>query len=145
MLVSLYCWFSNTTNKPYLLDPTHEQTKKKELEIANTNKRVTEAMETQPCRKKRSGNYAYYPPELCRKIGKFAAESRNKAAVEKFSKELGKPVSESTVRGFKQKYYEASNGNQTVEAIARLKHGLRRRPLKLGDLDSNVQDYVRKL
>ena len=34
----------------------------------------------------------YYPPELHAKIGKFAAESGNKVAVKKFSKELGKLV-----------------------------------------------------
>jgi hypothetical protein len=32
------------------------------------------------------------------KIGKFAAKSGHKAAVEKFSTEMGKPVSESTAR-----------------------------------------------
>ena len=145
MSASLYRWFSSSSNKPYLPDPTRELTKKKELEVANTNKRVAEAMESQPCRRKRSGSYTYYPPKLRAKIGRFAAESGNKAAVEKFSKELGKPVSESTVRGFKKKYYEASKGNQTGEPIARLEHGLRGRPLKLGDLDSNVQDYLKKL
>ena len=142
MSPSLYCWFSSASNKPYLPDPTCEQMKKKELEVANANKRVAEAMETQPRRRKRSGTYTYYPPELRAKIGNFAAQSGNKAAVEKFSKELGKPVSESTVRGFKKNYYEASKRNWTGEPIARLEHGLR---LKLGDLDSNVQDYIRKL
>ena len=117
MLASLCHWFSSASNKPYLPEPTREQTKK-ELEVANTNKRVAEAMETQPCRRKRSGSCTYYPPELRAKIGMFAAESGNKAAVEKFSKELGKPVSESTVRGFKKKYYEASKGNRTGEPIA---------------------------
>ena len=35
--------------------------------------------------------------------------------------------------------------NRTCEPVTQLEHGLRGRPLKLGDLDSNVQDYIRKL
>ena len=121
------------------------QTDEEERARSSECERVAEAMETQPRRRKRSGTYTYYPPELRAKIGNFAAESGNKLAVERFSKELGKPVSESTVRGFKKNYYEASKHNRTGEPIARLEHGLRGQPLKLGDLDTNVQDYVRTL
>ena len=96
--MSLYRWFSSaSSNKPYLPDSTREQTKEKELEVANANERVAAAMETRPSRK-RSSTYLFYTPELRAKIGKFAAESGNKTAVEKFSKEIGKPVSESTLR-----------------------------------------------
>ena len=62
----------------------------------------------------------YYSPELRAKTGKFAAECGNKAAVEKFSKEMGKLVSESTVRGLKKGYYEALKQNGTDEPFARL-------------------------
>lgn len=65
------------------------------------------------------GSYTYYPPKLCAKISKFVAESGNKAAVE-------------------NKYYEASKDNWMGEVIARLEHGLRGQPLKLGDRDSDV-------
>ena len=41
----------------------------------------------------------YYSPKLYTKIGKFAGNTGNEAAVEKFSKEMGKPVSMSTVKG----------------------------------------------
>ena len=34
--------------------------------------------------------------------------------------------------------------NRTGELVTRLDHGLRGRSLKLGDLDSCVQDYIRK-
>ena len=62
-------------------------------------------METKPCRSKRPNTYLFYTPELRAKIGKFAAEYE--AAVKMFSKELGKPVSEGTVRAIKKKYYKA--------------------------------------
>ena len=95
--MSLYHWFSSSSNKPFLPDPAQEQTKEKELEVANANRRVLETMESQGQRKRPRGTYTYYSPELCAKIEKLAAESGNKAAIEKFSKDLGKPVSESTV------------------------------------------------
>ena len=53
-------------------------------------------------RKGSSTTYSYYSPELRAKIGKFTAESSNKAAVEKFFKEMEKPVS---VKSFKKCYY----------------------------------------
>lgn len=45
----------------------------------------------------------------------------------------------------KKRYYEALKQNRTCEPVTKLEHGLRGRPLKLGDLDSNIQDYIRKL
>ena len=88
-IISLYHWFSSSSNKP---DPAQQQTKEKELEVVNANTRVLEAMESQQRRKRPRSTYAYYSPE-----------SGNKAAVEKFSKDLAKPVSESTVWGFTTK------------------------------------------
>ena len=96
-VMSLYPWFSSSSNKPFLPDPAQEKTKEKELEVTNANMRVLEAMESQLRRKRPRGTYTYYSPEL---RAKFAAESGNKAAVEKFSTEMGKPMSESTVRGW---------------------------------------------
>jgi hypothetical protein len=145
MVMSLYHLFSSSSNKPFLPDPAQEKTKEKELEVTNANTRVLEAMESQLRRKRPRGSYTDYSPELRAKIGKFPAESGNKAAIEKFFKEVGKPVSKSTVRDLKKHYYEAFKQNWTGEPVSQLNHGLRGRPLKLGDLDSNVQDYIRNL
>ena len=82
-------------------------------------------MESQDRRKRPRGTCTFLSPELRAKIGKFAAESGNKADVEKFSREVGKPLSESTVRGFKKGYYEALKQNQTGEPVMRLEHHLR--------------------
>ena len=60
-----------------------------------------------PSGRKRCGSYAVYSAELKVKIGKFTAELGNKAAMVKFSRETGKPVSESTVRGLKKSYCDA--------------------------------------
>ena len=120
--MSGYRWFSSLSNKPFLPDPVQEMTKEKEVEVTNANTRVLEAMESQQRR-------TYYSPELRAKIAKFAAESGNKAAVEKFSTEMGKLVSESTVRGLKKRYYEALKQNRTGEPVTQLEHGLRGRPL----------------
>ena len=106
--------FSSSSNKPFLPDPAQEKTKEKELEVTNANTRVLEAMESQLRRKRPRGNYTNYSPELRAKIGKFAAESENKAAVEKFSKEVGKPVSESTVRGLKKLNWASLSRNSST-------------------------------
>ena len=65
--------------------------------------------------------------------------------MKKFSEQLGKPISESTVRDFKKAYCSALSKTKSDEPVTRLEHGLRGRPLLLGDLDSKVQQYLRKL
>ena len=67
------------------------------------------ACELEICGKKRKrvrGDYHHYTAETRAKIAKYACESENKAAVKKYSVELGRPVSEGTVRNFKGKYLE---------------------------------------
>ena len=77
---------------------------------------------------------------------KFAAENGNKAAVDKFSKVLSRPVRESTMRGIKKAYYIELQKKRNHDAeITRLEYRLRGRPLLLGKLDANVQEYIRKL
>ena len=49
--------------------------------------------------RKRRSTYNVYSPELRAKIGEFADECGNHAAVKKFSMELGKPVSDSRLEG----------------------------------------------
>ena len=94
--MSPYRWFipqkPPTTRKPYLPDSSKEASQKDALEVEAANQCVEEELG-----RKRRGTYNYYDPELRAKIGKYAATSGNKAAVNKFSKEMGKPISESTV------------------------------------------------
>ena len=103
VMASLYRWFS--VEKPgYLPDPDAEKTEDKAAEVREVNKAVLVELGK---KRNRPSSYNYYDPELRAKIGKFAATSGNKAAMEKYSKELGRPVSESTVRGMKKAYYAA--------------------------------------
>ena len=140
--MSLYRWLVRTKSptKPYLPDPSKEESDKDALEVEAANQCVEKELG-----RKRRGTYSYYDPELRAKTGKYAATSGNAAAVRKFSEQLGKPISESTVRGFKKAYCSALSESRSAEPITRLEHRLRGRPLLLGDLDSNVQQYVRKL
>ena len=85
-----YRWFS-VEKPPYLPDPDEEKSENKAAEAREANKKVLIQLG-----KKRPSSHHHYDPELRAKIGKFAATSGNKAAVAKFSKELGRPVSEST-------------------------------------------------
>ena len=60
--------------------------------------------------------------ELKAKIGKYAAENGNTAASRHFSKDLEKPLSEGTIRGFKNKYLDElsrkrkANEDLTIES-----------------------------
>ena len=133
-------WFS--VEKPaYLPDPDAKRTEDKAAEVREANKAVL----VQLRKKKRPSSYNYYDSQLQAKIGKFAAISGNKAAVEKFSKELGRPVSESTLHGMKKAYYLALKHKKDGESVTRLEHGLQGRPLLHDDLDAHVQEYIRKL
>ena len=133
VIISLYCCFSSASSKVYLLDPALKQSKKRKLEVENVNMRVVESMETQmQSRKQSDTTYSCYSPELSATVEIFAAKCSNKAAFEKFCKEIRKLEGESTVRGLKKHYYEALKQNWTDDSVTRLKHGLRGQPLKLG-------------
>ena len=53
--MSLYRWFSSASSKLYLPDPSKEETKEKEHEVAKANTNVVEAMESQDRRKRPQG------------------------------------------------------------------------------------------
>ena len=65
--------------------------------------------------------------------------------MERFSRELQRPLSESTVRGFKKAYYSELKKVKDPDKVQELPHGARGKPNKLGDLDQKVQAYIRKL
>ena len=80
-------------------------------------------------------------------IGKYAAENGNASALKKFK--ASKPgLIESTVRSFKQNYVSllqekrATNDTTPITTIASKKRG---RPLTLGELDHDVQKYVKAM
>lgn len=79
--MSLYRWFAPTkqTAKLYLPDPSKEGSQKDASEVEAANQCVEKEMEKMG--RKRRGTYNYYDPELCAKIGKYAATLGNVAAV----------------------------------------------------------------
>ena len=76
------------------------------------------------------------------KIGRYAAENGNKAAVDK---EFNHSVPESTIRGRKTAYLKMLESVDDPDEIQKLPHGLRGRPLKFGEYDDKVKQYIHKL
>ena len=76
--MSLYRWFApdKQPTKPYLPDPSKQESEKDAMEVEAANQCVEKEFG-----RKRCGKYNYYDPELRAKIGKYAATSGNKAAV----------------------------------------------------------------
>lgn len=110
-------------------------------EIISANTEVSTALKEK--RGVKRGQYAVYDEVLRSKIGRYATMNGNSAAVKHFTSELGRPVSESTIRSIKKQYVEAFK--QAKADVKTLPHGNRGRPLKLGDFDASVQTYIRKL
>ena len=90
------------------------------------------------------GAYGVYPSELRAKIGRYAAEMGVNAAAKRFSKELNRPVNESTVRGMKKAYLLRQDQRaDDSELITTLPQKSRGRPLLLGaEWDKNVRKFV---
>ena len=69
---------------------------------ASANKEVQKVQEQAKTRKR--GRYYHYDEETYVKIAKYSCDHGDKAAVSKFSTELGHVVTESTVHNMKQAY-----------------------------------------
>ena len=85
---------STKENKPYLPDLDREESQNKATEAQEANEKILVELG-----KKRPSSHYHYGHESRAKIRRFATSSGNKAAVDKYSKELGRPPSESTVCG----------------------------------------------
>ena len=91
---------STQENKPYLPDPDRKELQNKAAEAQETNEKVLVELG-----KKTPSSHYHYGHEPRVKIRRFATSFGNKAAVDKYSKELGRPPSESTVCSLKKVYY----------------------------------------
>ena len=80
--------------------------------------------------------------DLWAKISRFTAEN---AAVSRFSAELGTAIPESTVRGMKSNYLRVLKKGKDPLEVKHLPHQLRGCPLKLGDYDDMVKEYIHAL
>ena len=93
-------------------------------------------------RKSARGDFHHYTTEAHAKIVKYACQSGNKAAVEKFSVELGHRVSEGTVRNFKRKYLEQLKCVGDLDLVTSLLSALCGRPLLIGKADDEEAEYM---
>ena len=115
--------------------PTTSASSSEDLLQHSVNEEVNKAREICKRNRKRKSN-THCSAELRCKIGRYAAENGNDAAVKKFQ------VPESTVRGFKTKYLallKKEGPLSNPSDITKIDHGNLGRPLKLGSsLDKEV-------
>ena len=138
--MSLLHYFK-TKDKP---SPSHPLLPKPRSSVeASANAAVISSMDM--TRKKRRGLYSHYDAGLRAKMGRYAAENGNKAAANFYSAKLGRPVPESTIRGMKASYLRVLEEVKDPLKVTELQHKLRGRPLKLGEYDGMVKDYIHAL
>ena len=95
--------------------------------------------------RRKRGRYHHYDDETRVKIAKCSCECGNKAAADKFTKELGFLVTESTVRNMKKSYLSILRKEKDPERICSLPHGARGRPLMLRNYDQDISRYIKTL
>lgn len=114
---------------------TDDQEKRLQCAVSEEISKVKETSQ-----RKRKAKNTHYTAEEKAKIGRFAAENGNSAAVKKFNN-----MPESTVRGFKTKYLELlkkAGPMSNPSSVTRIDHKTLGRPLKLGSsLDKEVRIY----
>ena len=101
---------------------------------------LDEQSSQQPSSKRRK--YTTFSDEQRAKVGKYAAENGNTAALRKFRSELPN-LGESTVRFFKKCYLNEVQ-NSSGAAVTNIPSRKRGRPLTLGEIDEEVQKFIRR-
>ncbi|XP_006819533.1 uncharacterized protein LOC102800823, partial [Saccoglossus kowalevskii] len=112
-----------------LPDPRAEVSlvKAKAIEAANTA--VEQSVSVS--RKRKRGDYNFYSDEVRAKIGRSALENGVMKTVRKFSKDLGKNVSESSVRSMRDSYVRKQKQDSS-SIVTALPKGQRGQPLLIG-------------
>lgn len=142
--MSLYNYFQPSATQL----PTAQDAGISESYTAGANDAVERQLSEDKQRGKKRKRYTVFSDEQRAEIGKYAAENGNKAALEKFRRDIP-DLGESTIRLFKKKYYfilkeqkRSGVAAPLVKAIPSMKRG---RPLTIGALDGVVQSYIRAL
>ena len=105
-----------------------------------------EVEKVKPLRGKRARYHHYYHyDEHVLTLPSIHVNLGNKAAADKFTKELGFLVTESTVRNMKKSYLSILRKEKDPERICSLPHRARRRPLMLRDYDQDTSRYIKSL
>lgn len=142
--MSLLAWLKNgpKNTDPLLPDAEKEESEEKRAEVVAANIAVRESIRAP--RKRRC--YHHYEGETRAKIGRYAAEHGNKAAINKFSCELEHKIDESTVRNFKRQYLQQLKVTPDPNSITVLETRPRGRPTLLtAKMESALIEYLRKL
>ena len=129
--------------KPSL--PTPSQTGIGDGPTAAANREVEQITSVDRSERKRK-RYAIYSDEDHANIGRYAAENGNIAALKRYKCEHQDLV-ESTVRCFKNKYLAAvkeKHAAQDYTDVAAIPSKRQGRPLSLGEIDSEVQQYLER-
>ncbi|XP_006817375.1 uncharacterized protein LOC100370312 [Saccoglossus kowalevskii] len=129
-------------SEPNLLNPNNindvEQCELSPEVVTVVNEEITSAS-----RKRKRRNYQHYDENIRAKIGKYAVNNGVMNAARKFTKELGRHVGESRVRGMKQSYLKAiRSGKENVNTLPTTRGRAR---LLGSELDSKVQLLVPRL
>ncbi|XP_063436557.1 uncharacterized protein LOC134717989 [Mytilus trossulus] len=94
------------------------------------------SLTTTPTRKRKRGDYNYYDDETRAKIARYSVENGVARAACKFSSDLSKKVSETSVRSMRDTYLKLKKqGGGDIEVLPRSPRG---NPLLLGHLDNDV-------
>ena len=139
LVMSILRYFKKTDEPSHPLLPKLQSRAEESANIA-----VVTSMEATLQRKGR-GSYKYYDPDLRAKIGRYAVENGNKAAVSRFSTELGQVIPKSTVRGMKSNYICVLEKAKDQVEVRQLPLQLRGCPLKLWNYDGMVKEYIHAL
>ena len=103
-------------------------------ELAETPTATPEKGQKTP-RYRKTKHYHLYTPEQKATIAKYAAEHGNTRAANRFTKELGIIVPESTIRTFKKAYYAKLSEGKQPDEITEIPLRRRGRPRKVdGDV-----------
>jgi len=93
--------------------------------------------------KRKRGGYGVYDGETRAKIARYAIDNGVAGASRYFSTDLGRKVSETTVRSMRDAYVRVRKQHgDDPKTLARSPRGA---PTLLGDLEGEVQQYIRRV
>ncbi|XP_063400328.1 uncharacterized protein LOC134684939 [Mytilus trossulus] len=133
---------TRTPVTPGLPDPA-ECISTQDALIVQTANDAVDTVVSAPSRKRKRGDYINYDEETRAKIARYAVDNGVARASRKFTSDLGRKVSETTIRSMRDTYVKLKKKVGTE--LATLPHSPRVNPLLLGDLDTKVQDWIRKV
>ncbi|CAC5368608.1 unnamed protein product [Mytilus coruscus] len=133
---------TRTPVTPGLPDPADCNSTQDALIVQTANDAV-DTVVSAPSRKRKRGDYNNYDDETRAKIARYAVDNGVARASRKFTSDLGRKVSETTIRSMRDTYVKLKKKVGTE--VVTIPHSPRGNPLLLGDLDTKVQDWIRKV